>query len=241
MFRCIGYHSIVVLAGLIFSFGTVFADSSFEDLVDKIDQTYVTLVKSMPKTAKIFTKLQNKFWSNLEIRIKKILVKAKWDKLLIYQTLLTKIQQRSDKIKTTTEELLTQWQVINETNNIRKEQDLSQLVYSYVLYKAAYKHAKDMYDHFPYDADNNGVKDTLSHIWTDWSVVKDRVEDVWYSWTYLGENVARWQTIASTVVQDWMNSPAHRDNILSDDYTEIGVAKVGMYRVQVFGKPRVNK
>lgn|GEM_PF-6095116 len=77
MFRRIGYHSIVVLAGLIFSFGTVFADSSFEDLVDKIDQTYVTLVKSMPKTAKIFTKLQNKFWSNLEIRIKKILVKAK--------------------------------------------------------------------------------------------------------------------------------------------------------------------
>lgn len=39
----------------------------------------------------------------------------------------------------------------------------------------------------------------------------------------LGENVAQGQLNAKEVVQSWMNSPAHRDNILKPDYDYIGV------------------
>ena len=39
----------------------------------------------------------------------------------------------------------------------------------------------------------------------------------------VGENIAWNQINASSVVRDWMNSPGHRANILSNGYTRIGV------------------
>ena len=44
---------------------------------------------------------------------------------------------------------------------------------------------------------------------------------------YAGENIARGQTQAGLVMQDWMNSKSHRNNILNKRYTKIGV---GYYR-----------
>lgn len=39
----------------------------------------------------------------------------------------------------------------------------------------------------------------------------------------LGENLAGGQTSPKQVVQAWMDSPTHRDNIVNPKYTEIGV------------------
>ena len=39
----------------------------------------------------------------------------------------------------------------------------------------------------------------------------------------LGENLAGGQTTPKQVVQAWMDSPTHRDNILNPKYTELGV------------------
>lgn len=52
----------------------------------------------------------------------------------------------------------------------------------------------------------------------------------------LGENLAKGQLTVEEVVQDWMNSPGHRRNILEPSFTELGV---GIFRdlwVQNFGK-----
>lgn len=62
------------------------------------------------------------------------------------------------------------------------------------------------------------------------------------SYSYAGENIAAGQTTAEAVMQSWMNSPGHRKNILSPNFTEIGVgyATGGSYKyywTQMFIKP----
>ena len=66
-----------------------------------------------------------------------------------------------------------------------------------------------------------------------------------YNFTYAGENLAVDFSDSSDVERAWMNSPAHRENILDPRYSEIGIATaVGMYEghqtifvVQEFGTP----
>ena len=53
-----------------------------------------------------------------------------------------------------------------------------------------------------------------------------RVNLVGYSWSSIGENIAFGQETSEEVMKDWMNSPGHRSNILSNSYTEIGVGVV---------------
>ena len=66
-----------------------------------------------------------------------------------------------------------------------------------------------------------------------------------YDFTYAGENLAVYFSDSDAVNTAWMNSPEHRANILSDHFTEIGIATAeGMYQgqettfvVQEFGAP----
>ena len=44
-----------------------------------------------------------------------------------------------------------------------------------------------------------------------------------YKYRYAGENLARDFSSAGAVVDAWMNSPTHRDNILNPKYKEIGI------------------
>ncbi|SFL83341.1 Cysteine-rich secretory protein family protein [Gracilibacillus orientalis] len=50
------------------------------------------------------------------------------------------------------------------------------------------------------------------------------------------ENIAQGQETSYQVVQVWMNSSGHRENILSENYTHIGVGYVrsGNYWTQMF-------
>lgn len=50
-----------------------------------------------------------------------------------------------------------------------------------------------------------------------------------------GENLARGQQTAEDVMQDWLESPAHRANLLSERFNEIGIGIEGSYWVQHFG------
>ncbi len=52
-----------------------------------------------------------------------------------------------------------------------------------------------------------------------------------------GENIAYGQQSATEVMNDWMNSPEHRSNILDCKYTTVGVGldSRGMYWTQDFG------
>lgn len=75
----------------------------------------------------------------------------------------------------------------------------------------------------------------VSHVGPDGSTLVTRDEAAgFHDWTLLGENLAAGQSSPADVVQAWMNSPEHRDNILSPNFREIGAGFTGpassMYR-----------
>ncbi|MDA1208953.1 MAG: CAP domain-containing protein [bacterium] len=74
----------------------------------------------------------------------------------------------------------------------------------------------------------------------------DRMQDTGYppiaNRTYtalIAENIAKGQNSPWTVVSAWMDSPAHRTNILSSDLKEIGIGISGDIWVQNFGGVRM--
>jgi uncharacterized protein YkwD len=102
------------------------------------------------------------------------------------------------------------------------------------LEKAAAVHAQDM-------AQNQYVE----HVGRDGSTFSQRITRTGYPWHSVGENVAAGQRTPEEVVQDWLTSPGHCANIMSDEFTEMGVAfSVNMnasgvvYWAQEFGRPR---
>jgi uncharacterized protein YkwD len=71
----------------------------------------------------------------------------------------------------------------------------------------------------------------------------DRINAVGYDWRSFGENIAYGAPDAAATMRNWMNSPGHRQNIMSREFTEIGVGYASdtagrPYYAQVFGRPR---
>jgi len=68
-----------------------------------------------------------------------------------------------------------------------------------------------------------------------------------YTYAHAGENLAIHFTDSAQLVDAWMQSPAHKDNIVNRDYTEIGVGTARgtfdgyetIFVVQLFGTPAV--
>jgi len=85
--------------------------------------------------------------------------------------------------------------------------------------------------------------DNLSHDGSNGSSAGDRITAVGYTFSTWGENVAAGQTTAQEVMDGWMNSEGHRANILSPDFTQIGVGYMAVpdampYWTQVFATPQ---
>jgi len=119
--------------------------------------------------------------------------------------------------------------VIELTNVERKKAELSPLKANAKLMAAARSHAENM-----------AKQDKLDHV-LDEKKPADRVKDAGYTYGYVGENIAWNQDNPKEVLEAWMNSQPHKENILRKDYEEIGVAVVKnakgeRYWVQVFAK-----
>ncbi|MFI8191525.1 CAP domain-containing protein [Streptomyces sp. NPDC085946] len=82
----------------------------------------------------------------------------------------------------------------------------------------------------------------MSHTGPDGSTMAGRVEAAGYRWATLGENIARGQADAASVMESWMNSPGHRANILNCAFQELGVGvhfgDNGPWWTQNFGTSR---
>ncbi len=121
--------------------------------------------------------------------------------------------------------------VIDATNAERRRAGVPPLTPDPQLTAAADAHARNM-------ARQNRMSHTL-----DGESASDRVKVAGYRYRTVGENIAWNQPTADTVVDDWMHSRGHRRNMLSGDFTQIGVAVATNrqgepYWVQVFGTPR---
>jgi len=120
--------------------------------------------------------------------------------------------------KTTTAPALTQnttieKQIVTLVNQERAKQGLAPLTNNNSqLSNVARTKSKDM-------ADNN----YFSHTSPTYGSPFDMMKQFGITYSAAGENIAMGQPTAASVMTAWMNSPGHRANILSANFTEIGV------------------
>lgn len=118
-------------------------------------------------------------------------------------------------------------QVFDITNVMRHQHGLDKLEWEKSVHEVAYRHSRDM-------AENN----YFSHYSQNGDGLKERLqaEEVFY--TAAGENIAAQYPDAPAAMLGWLNSQGHREALLNEDYTHIGVGVYRFYYTQNFlGKP----
>lgn len=124
-------------------------------------------------------------------------------------------------------------EVVSLINAERSKAGLSPLTKQSQLTAAARLHSQDM-----------ACNDFFSHTSPTTGSPFDRIAAQGYSYSWAGENIAAGYGSAAALVQGWMNSPGHKANILSENFTQIGVgyaywagSTYGSYSTAVFAKP----
>ena len=126
-------------------------------------------------------------------------------------------------------------ELLNLTNETRSKKGLSTLTLNNKLSKAAELKANDMFE-----------DDYWAHTAPDGKEPWDFIRSQEYYYVFAGENLAVDFSDSQDVVEAWIDSPTHRDNLLNANYSEIGFAVVNgelqgrktTLVVQMFGKPR---
>lgn len=115
--------------------------------------------------------------------------------------------------------------VIELTNEQRRKNGLPNLQPDTALSNVAQEKSNDMQ-----------AKNYFSHTSPTYGSPFDMMRDFGVSYNTAGENIAMGQRSAEEVVNAWMNSEGHRKNILSPNYTHIGVGHTtqGNYWTQLF-------
>jgi Cysteine-rich secretory protein family len=103
--------------------------------------------------------------------------------------------------------------LLQDTNIQREAHGLAPLVLNPELTNAAQMKANDMF-----------AKDYWAHVSPNGTTPWVWIRDAGYNYLYAGENLARGFDTSQAVVTAWMNSPEHRANMLSPNYTDIGFA-----------------
>jgi uncharacterized protein YkwD len=108
------------------------------------------------------------------------------------------------------------------------------LTLSAILSGVAFGHANDMAEHGYFEHEDLQGK-----------TPSDRVRASGYHEKLVGENIAYGPKTVDEVVQGWLDSPGHCENIMDPRFSEMGVgyalgrdSKHALYWVQVFAEPR---
>ncbi|MFB5759163.1 CAP domain-containing protein [Paenibacillus medicaginis] len=114
-------------------------------------------------------------------------------------------------------------QVIALVNQERSKAGLKPLTSHANLSNMALEKAKDM-------SKNN----YFDHNSPTYGSPFDMMKKFGISYSYAGENIAMGQQTPEEVMKDWMNSEGHRKNIMSPNFTLIGIGYYNGYWVQEF-------
>ncbi len=127
-------------------------------------------------------------------------------------------------------------QLLALINQERQNQGLAPLSMNAALREAARAHSRDM-----------ACQGFFSHTGSDGSSPADRVARYGYQFSYLGENIYAGNgpyNSPQAAFQAWMNSPGHRQNILSPNFVHVGIgyaydpnSPYGSYWTADFGSP----
>jgi len=123
-------------------------------------------------------------------------------------------------------------QTFDLINKLRTDAGLEPLVWREDLAELAREHSQDMAD-----------RKYFSHHGSDGSMVDDRADKLGISnWAAIGENIAflrGFDEVAASAVQRWLESPAHKQNLLDKRWKETGMGVAVLpdgtyYLTQVF-------
>ncbi len=118
------------------------------------------------------------------------------------------------------------------TNSQRRQHKLAPLKVNPVLCKVARAHAENM-----------AKNQQLTHV-LDGQNQFQRIKGAGYRYRYAGENVARGNVEPEETLKGLMDSKGHRENILAERFTEIGIGLARdprgklTYYTQVFATPK---
>lgn len=104
-------------------------------------------------------------------------------------------------------------ELLSLTNQKRAEAGLPPLEFNNTLSNAAILKAKDMF-----------AKNYWAHNAPDGTTPWEFIKDAKYQYVYAGENLAKGFTVSEDVVDAWMRSTTHRENVLSPNYKDVGFA-----------------
>ncbi len=107
-------------------------------------------------------------------------------------------------------------QIFDLTNVIRVRHGIAPLEWDEQTAEAAYVHSQDMYEsqQFSHTSEKNGELD-------------DRLEASSVVFQIAGENIAANYIDAPAVIEGWLNSKSHRESLLNEEFTHLGV---GVYK-----------
>lgn len=117
----------------------------------------------------------------------------------------------------------TEKQIYELTNLVRKNYNLSELVWDEDTRTVAYEHSQNMFD-----------TETFSHDSEKYGDLADRLNNKKIYYETAGENIAYQYTDSLAVVSGWLNSKGHRETLLDRDFTHIGVGVYRKYYTQNF-------
>lgn len=109
-------------------------------------------------------------------------------------------------------------EIVIATNQQRADQGVKPLKLDPLLSQAAFRKAEDMMAQGVFDHYYEKGQQTID----PWQFILESG----YAYLHAGENLARNFSSSQEVVEAWMNSPTHRDNLLADRYQDVGVAVI---------------
>lgn len=114
-------------------------------------------------------------------------------------------------------------QIFDISNVLRNRFDRSSLEWDEEVSEVAFNHSKDMND-------NN----YFSHYSQNGDGLKERFAVTGIFYIAAGENIAAQYPDAPSVVEGWLNSEGHREALLAEEYTHLGVGVYRFYYTQNF-------
>jgi uncharacterized protein YkwD len=117
-------------------------------------------------------------------------------------------------------------QIFDITNIIRQHYHVKPVRWHEEAAKVAYMHSKDMKEHhfFSHESPKQGD-------------LKDRLLAANIKFQIAGENIAAHHMDGIEAVEGWLNSQSHRETLLNEQFTYLGVGVSGDYYTQDFLKP----
>ncbi|PLS16835.1 hypothetical protein CVD28_15865 [Bacillus sp. M6-12] len=114
-------------------------------------------------------------------------------------------------------------QIFDITNIMRKRFDLSALKWDEPVSEVAFMHSSDMYKG-KYFSHTSPTKGDLGN----------RLKDANITYMVAGENIAAHYVDAIAAMEGWLNSKGHREALLNEEFTHLGVGVYKKYYTQNF-------